>query len=241
MRNESPFAEIEDHFMPAFEIRGKVAPCTLFRPLTPDLDELLTDVEDRLSQTPEFFRNMAVIVDLTALGELRESINLSGLVRALRDKGMMPVGIQGGNEYHERLAPNLHLGIFAIGKQPMPRDPVEEPACPPVNSNAMLVEKPVRSGQQIYAKGRDLIVLASVGPGAEVIADGNVHIYAPLRGRALAGVMGNENARIFCKELRADLVSVAGFYQVSEDLPENMLGRAVQIRLEGQQLLIDVV
>lgn len=105
----------------------------------------------------------------------------------------------------------------------------------------MLVEKPVRSGQQIYAKGRDLIVLAPVGPGAEVIADGNVHIYAPLRGRALAGVMGNENARIFCKELRADLISVAGFYQVSEDLPEDLLGRQVQVRLVGHQLLVEAI
>ncbi len=228
--------------MSAFEIRGKVAPCTLFRPLTPHLEELLADVEKRLSQTPEFFRNMAVIVDLSALGELRESINLTALVRALREKGLIPVGIQGGNEYHERLAPDLHLGVFSIGKQASTRVSVENANNAPVmDHQAMLVEKPVRSGQQIYAKGRDLIVLAPVGPGAEVIADGNIHIYAPLRGRALAGVMGNENARIFCKELRADLVSIAGFYQVSDDLPEEKLGCAVQIRLASRQLLIETV
>lgn len=228
--------------MPAFEIRGKVAPCTLFRPLTPHLEELLSDVEQRLSRTPDFFRNMAVIVDLSALGELRESINLTALVRTLREKGLMPVGIQGGNEYQERLAPNLQLGVFSVGKQSAIPAPTEEPVSPStVGQEAMLVEKPVRSGQQIYAKGRDLIVLASVGPGAEVIADGNVHIYAPLRGRALAGAMGNERARIFCKELRADLVSVAGFYQVSEDLPEKMLGCPVQVRLAGRQLLIEIV
>lgn len=227
--------------MSAFEIRGKVAPCTLFRPLTPNLDELTTDVENRLSQTPDFFRNMAVIVDLSGLGELRESLNLQGLVRILREKGLMPVGIQGGNEYQERLAPNLYLGVFPSGKHASPTMPTEQPACPTQEKSAMLVEKPVRSGQQIYAKGCDLIVLAPVGPGAEVIADGNVHIYAPLRGRALAGVMGNENARIFCKELRADLISVAGLYQVSEDLPEDMLGRQVQIRLAGRQLQIEAL
>ncbi|WP_052812724.1 septum site-determining protein MinC [Desulfonatronum thioautotrophicum] len=225
----------------AFEIRGKVAPCTLFRPLTPHLDVLMADVEKRLSQTPDFFRNMAVIVDLSGLGELRESINLQGLVRTLREKGLMPVGIQGGNEYQERLAPNLYLGVFPVGKQSAVSVQSEQPACAAQEKQAMLVEKPVRSGQQIYAKGRDLIILAPVGPGAEVIADGNVHIYAPLRGRALAGVMGNESARIFCKELRADLISVAGFYQVSEDLPEDMLGRQVQIRLAGQQLLIETM
>jgi septum site-determining protein MinC len=227
--------------VPSFEIRGKVAPCTVFRPLTPNLDELTADVEQRLSQAPDFFRNMAVIVDLGALGELRDSVNLTALVRLLREKGLMPVGIQGGNEYHDRLAPNLHLGIFNESKHASIRTPSEIVSCPPVDRQAMLVEKPVRSGQQIYAKGRDLIVLAAVGPGAEVIADGNVHIYAPLRGRALAGVMGNENARIFCKELRADLVSVAGFYQVSEDLPEDMLGRQVQIRLDKRQLMIEAI
>ena len=227
--------------MPAFEIRGKVAPCTLFRPLTPHLEELLEDIEKRLSQTPEFFRNMAVILDLGALGELRESIDLHSMIRTLREKGLMPVGIQGGNAYHDKLAANLNLGIFPVGKQVKQRIPVEEPE--PRNQctqkQAMLVEKPVRSGQQVYAKGRDLIVLASVGTGAEVIADGNVHIYAALRGRALAGVMGNENARIFCKELRADLISVAGYYQVSADMPEDLLGCQVQIRLSGQQLLFE--
>ncbi len=227
--------------MSAFEIRGKVAPCTLFRPLTPNLDELTADVENRLSQTPDFFRNMAVIVDLSGLGEQRDSLDLQVLIRILREKGLMPVGIQGGNEDQEGLAPSLYLGVFPTGKHTSPAIPTGQPACPSQEKPAMLVEKPVRSGQQIYAKGCDLIVLAPVGPGAEVIADGNVHIYAPLRGRALAGVMGNENARIFCKELRADLISVAGLYLVSEDLPEDMLGRQVQVRLAGRQLQIEAL
>ena len=102
----------------------------------------------------------------------------------------------------------------------------------------MVVDKPVRSGQQVYAKGRDLVVLAPVGQGAEVIADGNIHIYAPLRGRALAGVMGFEGARIFCKELRAELISVAGLYRVSEDLPENLHGVSAQIRLSADWLVV---
>ena len=117
---------------------------------------------------------------------------------------MMPVGIQGGNEFHERLAPNLHLGVFPEGRQSPARPASGEKA----GHETLVVDKPVRSGQQIYARGRDLIVLAPVGPGAEVISDGNIHVYAALRGRALAGVMGNESARIFCRELRAELVSV---------------------------------
>lgn len=225
--------------MSSFEIKGKVAPCTLFRPLTTDLAALTGDVEERLGQTPEFFRNMAVIIDLTALGEMRDRLDLTGLVRLLRGQGMVAVGILGGNEYHERLAPNLHLGVFPEHRAAQGKAPCGHSSAAPVDSSAMVVDKPVRSGQQIYAKGRDLVIMAPVGQGAEVIADGNIHIYAPLRGRALAGVMGNERARIFCKELRAELVSVAGLYRVSEDLPENLLGVAAQIRLNGRQLLIE--
>jgi septum site-determining protein MinC len=223
----------------SFEIKGKVAPCTLFRPLTTDLAALTGDVEERLGQTPEFFRNMAVIIDLTALGEMRDRLDLTGLVRLLRGQGMVAVGILGGNEYHERLAPSLHLGVFPEHRSAQGKAPCGLSGAVPVDSSAMVVDKPVRSGQQIYAKGRDLVVLAPVGQGAELIADGNIHIYAPLRGRALAGVMGNERARIFCKELRAELVSVAGLYRVSEDLPENLLGVAAQIRLNGRQLLFE--
>jgi septum site-determining protein MinC len=223
----------------SFEIKGKVAPCTLFRPLTPDLAALTGDVEERLSQTPEFFRNMAVIIDFSALGEMRDRLDLTGLVRLLRGQGMVAVGILGGNEYHERLAPSLHLGVFPEHRSAQGKAPCGLSGAAPVDSSAMVVDKPVRSGQQIYAKGRDLVVLAPVGQGAELIADGNIHIYAPLRGRALAGVMGNERARIFCKELRAELVSVAGLYRVSEDLPENLLGAAAQIRLNGRQLLFE--
>ncbi len=225
--------------MSSFEIKGKVAPCTLFRPLTVDLAALSADVSERLGQTPEFFRNMAVIVDLSALGNTLDGLDLNGVVRMLREQGMMPVGIQGGNEYHERLAPNLHLGVFPESR-PAPGRPANNgTGAVPQEALAMVVDKPVRSGQQIYAKGRDLVVLAPVGQGAEVIADGNIHIYAPLRGRALAGVMGNESARIFCKELRAELISVAGLYRVSEDLPENLHGVPAQIRLSGRQLLIE--
>lgn len=225
--------------MSSFEIKGKVAPCTLFRPLTTNMDDLARDVDARLGETPEFFRNMAVIVDCSALGQMRDGLDLTGLVRLLRDKGMMPVGIQGGNEFHERMAPKLYLGVFPESRQPQARPTAGAPAPQNADQEAMLVDRPVRSGQQIYARGRDLIVMAPVGPGAEVIADGNIHVYAPLRGRALAGVMGFEGARIFCKELRAELVSVAGLYRVSEDLPQDAHGASVQIRLAGRQLLIE--
>lgn len=103
----------------------------------------------------------------------------------------------------------------------------------------LVIDKPLRSGQQIYAKG-DLVVLAPISNGAEVIAEGNIHIYAPLRGRALAGVHGNHDARIFCTCLEPELISIAGIYRTTENpLPADVLGKPVQIRLEEEKLMIE--
>lgn len=102
----------------------------------------------------------------------------------------------------------------------------------------MMQATPVRSGQQVYAENRDLTVLATVGAGAEVIADGSIHIYGALRGRALAGAQGNERARIFCREFHAELVAVAGHYKVLEDIPKELRGKAVQVWLENEALKI---
>lgn len=225
--------------MSSFEIKGKVAPCTLFRPLVTDMESMARDVDVRLGETPQFFRNMAVIIDLAGLGPARDEMDLAELVALLREHGLTPVGIQGAGEDQERLACELRLGVFREGKQPAGRMVAETPGGCGAEVGAMIVDKPVRSGQQVYAKGRDLVVLAPVGPGAEVIADGNIHVYAPLRGRALAGAMGYEAARIYCKELRAELISVAGLYRVSEDMPEALHGASVQARLNGRQLLIE--
>jgi septum site-determining protein MinC len=97
----------------------------------------------------------------------------------------------------------------------------------------MIQAAPVRSGQQVYAENRDLTVLAAVGAGAEVIADGSIHIYGALRGRALAGAQGNEKARIFCREFHAELVAVAGHYKVLDEIPKELHGKPVQVWLDN--------
>lgn len=117
--------------------------------------------------------------------------------------------------------------------------PAAEPVRLATSSQTMVVDKPLRSGQRIYAKG-DLVVLGLVSYGAEVIAEGNIHIYAPLRGRALAGVQGNHDARIFCTCLEPELISIAGIYRTSENpLPAELLGKSVQIRLADERLIIE--
>ncbi|CAG4924371.1 septum site-determining protein MinC [Paraburkholderia saeva] len=114
-----------------------------------------------------------------------------------------------------------------------------EPVRVATSAQTLVIEKPLRSGQRIYAKG-DLVVLGLVSYGAEVIAEGNIHIYAPLRGRALAGVQGNHDARIFCTCLEPELISIAGIYRTTENpLPADVLGKAVQIRLDEEKLMIE--
>lgn len=109
-------------------------------------------------------------------------------------------------------------------------------------ANTKVVNQPIRSGQRVYAKGGDLILLAAANAGAEIMADGNIHIYAPLRGRALAGVSGDTSARIFCHSLEAELVAVAGSYRVFEDvIPQEIYKKSVQIYLDGEQLKITVI
>jgi septum site-determining protein MinC len=120
------------------------------------------------------------------------------------------------------------------------------PAAPGLGQPGLMQAAPVRSGQQVYAENRDLTVLTAVGAGAEVIADGSIHIYGPLRGRALAGAQGNEQARIFCREFHAELVAIAGHYKVLEDVPKELRGKPVQIWLEtsmtgGEELKMAVL
>ncbi|HYU13638.1 MAG TPA: septum site-determining protein MinC, partial [Stellaceae bacterium] len=118
-----------------------------------------------------------------------------------------------------------------------PAAPERAPARPP-RAPAHLVTQPVRSGTQIYARGTDLVVTAAVSPGAELVADGNIHVYGALRGRAMAGASGDVEARIFCSRLEAELVSIAGRYLVSEQLPAEQRGFSVQIALVDDQLTI---
>lgn len=111
-------------------------------------------------------------------------------------------------------------------------------AAPPVHGGPLVIRQPVRSGQVIYAQNADLVVLAPVNPGAQVIADGHVHVYAPLRGRAIAGVQGLLGARIFCQRLEAELVAISGAYVMAEDIPDDRRGRPAQIYLENGECRI---
>ncbi len=183
-------------------------------------------------------------------------VDIAALLPLLRRHRLQPVGVIGANA--AELAQAAELGLAEAPDEPVRAErepriqqvikevvverPVEVPIQVPVaaESKTVYVDRPLRSGQQVYAKGADLVVLAAVNHGAEVIADGSIHVYAPLRGKAIAGARGNAQARIFAQQLEAELIAIAGIYRTSENaLPDNVRGKAAQVRLDGEKLIME--
>jgi septum site-determining protein MinC len=228
---------------------------------TLDPTRLAAEMRERVKSAPKLFQYAAVILDFGGLSETPDAAAVNGLVAALREAGVLPVGIAYGTSAIEALAREVGLPLLAkfrasyeYSDGAAPAAPAAEPskkaaaaesapapAAPP-KANAepgLMHTTPVRSGQQVYAQNRDLTICATVGAGAEVIADGSIHIYGALRGRALAGASGNAQARIFCREFHAELVAVAGTYKVLEEVPEKLVGKPVQIWLDDGKLRIE--
>ena len=229
---------------------------------TLDVAQLAAEMRDRVQRAPKLFERAAVILDFGGLTKTPDAATARALVEGLREAGVLPVALAYGTREIEELSVAIGLPLLAkfraqyerAGDAPVEQAPppqraaakaAPEPAPAPApaasqqaSAPGMMQAAPVRSGQQVYAENSDLTVLATVGAGAEVIADGSIHIYGALRGRALAGAQGNEKARIFCREFHAELVAVAGHYKVLEDIPKDLRGKAVQVWLDQGQLRI---
>jgi septum site-determining protein MinC len=202
------------------------------------IDELLSE---RVSKAPEFFRNTPVIIDLDNSNSDVSSSDLAVAIGAIRGYGLVPVGVRGGSKGFHEQARLLELAVFPRVRRSSKSETQKQDttsALPAVQSSSStkVVSAPIRSGQRVYAQG-DIILLAPVSSGAEVVADGNVHAYAPIRGRVMAGIKGNEEVSIFCTDLNAELVSIAGRYKVSEDLDPRLFGHLVSVTLEGNALI----
>lgn len=226
---------------PAIELRSGSVTVPVLRLLSADLDAVAEQLEQKIDQAPDFFRNAPLMIELN---DLVGDLDFSALLGKLRALGVQPIGVRGGNEDQHRLAQAASLVVFGEGRSeppPVAPNPAGEQEVQYLEMHSRLVTQPVRSGQRIYAQGGDLIVLAPVSVGAELIADGNIHVYGSLRGRALAGVKGDTECRIFCHDLQAELVSIAGNYRISENLDETLIGKAVQIYLKGESLKIEVL
>ena len=215
-----------------------------------DLVLIEQQLQDKIAQAPEFFKNSPVLIDLQKLCAQNLDFSVKDIVELLRKQGFMPIGIRGGNEQHHTEALALNLPVLAMHGQnvaltekstakklPPQVTETENSASSSHDIENKLITQPVRSGQRVYAKG-DLIVTATVSAGAEIMAEGNIHIYGSLRGRALAGVLGNTHSRIFCSDLQAELISIAGIYQLRDDLSSHAPHKPVQISLDNQTLVI---
>ncbi|MGB4672451.1 MAG: septum site-determining protein MinC [Azovibrio sp.] len=254
---------------PLIEFKGSTAPVIVvtLRSLEP---EALHSAAQEIFGDSHFFDGDAGLLELAHAGE-QERADWDTICQCFARHGLKVIGVRGGNPALQASAQAAGLPVFPVderSQRPAPQaapsqaapsqaapepDPTPPqlaaeaaPAAPgapdPGPRRTLIVDRPLRSGQQVYARGCDLVVLAAVNPGAEVIADGNIHIYAPLRGRALAGATGDSKARIFTTRFEAELVSVAGVYRTFETgVPDNLAAQPVQVKLgaDASSLLLE--
>ncbi|MCL2895686.1 septum site-determining protein MinC [Brenneria tiliae] len=193
-------------------------------------------LQEKIEQAPAFLKNAPVVINVAAL---TADIDWIKLQQAISSTGLHVVGISGcKDERLKQVITQAGLPLLSEGKE-------QRRAAPPVTAapgaaKTQVISAPVRSGQQIYARNCDLIVTSSVSAGAEVIADGNIHIYGMMRGRALAGVSGDVQSQIFCTHLAAELVSIAGRYWLSDQIPPAFSGQAARVNLNLQDNVLNI-
>ncbi|MBR9727095.1 septum site-determining protein MinC [Shewanella intestini] len=195
----------------------------------PSIDVVSQELDKKLAQAPQFFLGAPLILNLSAINQ--SEIDIAELKQCLSDKQLIIVGITDANDALAKQAKNCGLAVVKSGKQaPQPQLPKRD---------TKIVKQNVRSGQQIYAKDSDLVVFGAVGNGAEVIADGSIHIYGALRGKAMAGAGGDNNSIIIASQLQAELVSIAGQYWLAEHLQQYQIEKRGCVRLSGDTLLVE--
>ncbi|QEA12815.1 septum site-determining protein MinC [Comamonas flocculans] len=237
----------------SFDLKSARLPVVALVLKNTDGAQIEAEFERQLADDQSFFDDDLVVIDLAQVREDPAPIDFAALVARLKQHRTCPVAVRGGSAAQMQAA--LACGLAAAPEAVERSVPAHAPASPPANAApatateeaspepaaaTMVIDKPVRSGQQIYARGGDLVVLAIVSFGAEVIADGSIHVYAPLRGRAMAGARGDAGARIYTTCLEPQLVSIAGMYRTTDNaLPEDVRGKPAQVRLEGEKLIFE--
>ena len=251
-----------------FEIKSASLPLLALRLKSPDLQVLADELRAQYGDKPEFFDQDLLVLDLSALQPepaedeaqtpAAPDVDFTALIQLLQSHRLRPLAVRGGCTAQMDgavaagllAAPDVRLqtAVRPADNTPPPTAtaPVEPSALEAPPPGALVIDRPLRSGQQVYARGRDLVVMAMVNPGAEVIADGHIHVYAPLRGRAIAGARGWSDARIFAREMKPELVSISGVYRTSDEpLPGEVWGQAATVRLQttdaGDKLIFEPV
>jgi len=241
----------------AVDLKGSVFTLPVLQIRTGSIDEIESELTQRLSAALAFFKHAPVVIDLEKLSG--EGLDFGALLKLLARRDLVSVGVKNGTAQQNALAVGAGLAVLKGGplqdilaegkvteytgaqKSTEKTRPVSKKT-EPLPTAAKIVTQPVRSGQQVYARGGDLIVMAAVNPGAEIVADGNIHVYAPMKGRALAGVLGDTTARIFCQSMQAELIAIAGNFRVFEDqMPADIRAKHTQAYLDGEQLVVEAL
>jgi septum site-determining protein MinC len=216
------------------ELKGSSFTLSVVHMTDGDIQRVKRQLAEKIALAPAFFRAAPLVINIEKLSQIPD---FTALADALKDLDLVPVGITGAKDDASRAAARAAgLAVVSTGKTPMQQ---EAPAFLLNQPGTKVHRGPVRSGQQVYAPNGSLVILGSVSNGAEVIADDSIHIYGQLRGRAVAGAKGNESARVYCQQLMAELVSVAGHYQLSDGLQGVNWEQPVTISLAGEQLKFD--
>lgn len=220
---------------PALELKGRMLTVTRVRVLEADPAGIRSQLAEMVRQMPQAVKGMAVVIDSDL------DADLAGLLASFRDVGIQPLAVSDGPLAEQARGLGLPVVSRDSGKTAPAQSPPPAPAAVVVAARkpARVVADPIRSGQQVYAEDCDLIVLNTVSPGAEVIADGCIHVYGKLAGRALAGVKGDESARIFCRKLDAELIAIAGIYAVAEQIKAGPVNEPALAWLDGGRLKIE--
>lgn len=232
------------HAAKTFQLKGSLFTLTVLRLQSVDFSSLGSELQQTLALAPKFFDHAPIVVDLQSLATLNIDIDFTQLLTVLKNARLIPIGVRNGTPQQHEAAVQAQLAVLPSIKSCTQEQEIytsmSTTTTTPSPTATRVITQPVRSGSQVYAEGGDLLVLAPVSHGAEVIADGNIHIYGPLRGRALAGVRGNKNARIFCMGFAAELIAIAGHYQVNEEFSQTPRAsdKLTHIYLDNEKIII---
>lgn len=241
----------------AFQLKGRLFTLSVLQLTNHHIDQIEQDLAQKKEQAPNFFNQAPVVIDLLDL-EKNENLDfdLKALNQVLAKHTLIPVGYCAKTNAWQEKIKALNLPILTEARltaQPRSNQDSKENQSknntkkPPetikhqYSKQSLIIDTPIRSGQQIYASEGDLIITSTVSPGAELLAEGSIHVYGTLRGRALAGINGNSDARIFCHQLEANLISIAGQYRLFEDGYQGEQSRSHQIYLKDGQLMISPI
>lgn len=241
------------------KLKGEMSMLNVLHLQEVEVDAVCAELQAKRDEAPQFFMQSPIVIDCDKLDEKVAELDFISLKKGLLDLGFIPIGIRNIPEnMHATLANDgwavmrENRGRISANDESKEQQSIEsanndtsneetvdaqEPA--QISLKSLTVERPVRSGQQVYATEADMTVLAPTSAGSEIMADGSIHVYGALRGRVLAGARGNKSARIFCQSLQAELIAIAGRYQLLDESDTDLRGKAAMIRLEGEKLIIE--